>query len=454
MDKNSLQHIIAQGENEQTEFKTSFNKEVIETIVAFANKKGGSIYIGISKTNNIVGVKVNGESIQNWINEIKSKTTPALIVDSDFIKIENKTIVRLRIAEYPIKPVSTQGKYYKRIFNSNHLLSTDEIANEHLKTINTSWDYYPSPYHTIDDIDIDKVGRFVAETERKNDNKIAIDAIEFLKKFEFIRNEQLTLGAYLLFVKNHCTISDIQVGRFKSDITIIDSISLNTDLFAEVDEILAFIRKHLMVEYIITGEAQRTERFDYPTDAIREIVINMIVHRDYRNSSASIIKIFDDRIEFFNPGNLYDGLTVNDLLSGNYTSKTRNKLIAKAFKEVGLIERYGTGIKRIIDICANYGTIPPKIEELPKGFRVTLFKEKLNDTLNDPINDTLNDTLNDRTNAILNYIKENKNITQDEIAEKCKVSVETIKRDISKMQNANLIKRVGSRKSGYWQILE
>mgnify|MGYP005843571787 CR=1 FL=1 len=446
MDKNSLQHIIAQGENEQTEFKQSFNRQVIETIVAFANKKGGSIYIGISKTNNIVGVKINSESIQNWINKIKSKTTPALIVDSDLIQIENKTIVRLRIAEYPIKPVSTQGKYYKRIFNSNHLLGTDEIANEHLKTINTSWDYYPSPYHTIDDIDIDKVGRFVAETERKNDNKIEIDAIEFLKKFEFIRNEQLTLGAYLLFVKNHCTISDIQAGRFKSDITIIDSISLNTDLFTEVDEILAFIRKHLMVEYIITGEAQRTERFDYPTDAIREIVINMIVHRDYRNSSASIIKIFDDRIEFFNPGNLYDGLTVNDLLSGNYTSKTRNKLIAKAFKEVGLIERYGTGIRRILDICTRYGTIPPKIEELPKGFRVTLFKEKLNDPINDPINK--------REQLILQLIRNNKFITRDEMAEKCKVSVETIKRDISKMQNANLIKRVGSRKTGHWQILE
>jgi len=99
----------------------------------------------------------------------------------------------------------------------------------------------------------------------------------------------------------------------------------------------------------------------------------------------SIIKIFDDRIEFSNPGNLYDGLTVNDLLSDNYTSKTRNKLIAKAFKEVGLIERYGTGIKRILDICTNYGIIHPKFEEVQTGFLVTICKEKTKSFENDTL---------------------------------------------------------------------
>ena len=99
-----------------------------------------------------------------------------------------------------------------------------------------------------------------------------VTLLDFLSKMEMIREGKLTFGAYLLFVEDHCSISDIQIGRFKSDITIIDSLSLNRDLFSEVDEILAFIKKHLMVEYIITGEAQRTERFDYPLDAVREVV--------------------------------------------------------------------------------------------------------------------------------------------------------------------------------------
>src|SRR5665647_948951 len=207
-----------------------------------------------------------------------------------------------------------------------------------------------------------------------------MSGLDFLEKIEIIRNHQLTFGGYLLFVKDYCLISDVQVGRFKSETTIIDSISLNSDLFTETDEIMDFIKKHLMIEYIITGEPQRTERFDYPLDAIREIVINMIVHRDYRDSSGSIIKIFDDRIEFFNPGNLYGGITIQDLLSGNYISKSRNKLIAKAFKEAGLIERYGSGIIRIYKICKEYGIKEPDFKEISNGYMVTLFKDSIDVT--------------------------------------------------------------------------
>ena len=103
----------------------------------------------------------------------------------------------------------------------------------------------------------------------------------------------------------------------------------------------------------------------------------MIVHRDYRESSASIIKIFDDRIEFYNPGKLYGGITINDLLTGSYTSKSRNKLIAKIFKEAGLIERYGSGIMRIRHICKKIGIVEPVFQEISNGFMVTLYNEKL-----------------------------------------------------------------------------
>jgi ATP-dependent DNA helicase RecG len=163
-------------------------------------------------------------------------------------------------------------------------MSLDEIANEHLRTLNSSWDYYSDPDQGIETISIAKVQRFIQRVEQQAQKKIENEPLEFLKKLEIIRNDQITFGGFLLFVKEYCLISDVEVGRFKSDTIIIDSLSLNTDLFTEIDEILNFIKKHLMVEYIITGEPQRTERFDYPVDAIREIVINMVVHRDYRDS--------------------------------------------------------------------------------------------------------------------------------------------------------------------------
>ena len=104
----------------------------------------------------------------------------------------------------------------------------------------------------------------------------------------------------------------------------------------------------------------------------------MLIHRDYRDTSGSLIKIYDDKITFYNPGALYGELTIKDLLTDNFTSKTRNKLIAKAFREIGKIERYGSGINRIINYCKEYGIIKPKFEEHADGFKVTIFKEKLN----------------------------------------------------------------------------
>ena len=185
------------------------------------------------------------------------------------------------------------------------------------------------------------------------------------------------------------------MGRFKSETAIIDAISLNTDLFTEVENVIAFIKKYLMVEYIIIGAPERIERFDYPLEAIREIVINMIVHRDYRNSNASIIKIFDNRIEFYNPRYLFGNFTINDLLTGNYTSKSRNKLIASAFKEVKLIERFGSGIKRIFDLCKNHGIIAPVLKESSDGITFVVYNELLNknsDTDVDTDNNNTNDT--------------------------------------------------------------
>jgi len=255
-----------------------------------------------------------------------------------------------------------------------------------------------------------------------------------------LREDKLTFGGYLLFADDYCLISDVQVGRFKSESTIIDSISLNTDLFTEVDEILAFIKKHLMVEYIITGQPQRTERFDYPLDAIREIVINMIVHRDYRQSSASIIKIYDNHMEFTNPGNLYGGITLHDLLPGNYSSRTRNKMIAKTFKEAGLIERYGTGIMRIRKICNEYGIKEPQFKELSQGFSVTLFKEKSGE------NFTENFTENNRLGKIMQLISKNSKISTESLAKELGVSRQTIATAIAFLKNKGKLERIGPAK--------
>ena len=163
----------------------------------------------------------------------------------------------------------------------------------------------------------------------------------------------------------------------------------------------------------------------------------MIVHRDYRDSGNSIIKIFDDRIEFFNPGKLYDDLTIEKLQSGNYSSRTRNRAIARAFKEAGVIERYGSGIARIKDECRRHGVLEPIFEEFVHGFRVTLFKEKLEEETNVG------------TNELYSFIQDNQPVRVSFIKEHFdKVTTRTLERWIKKLKDEDKIEFRGSKKTG------
>jgi ATP-dependent DNA helicase RecG len=431
---------IKQGESQTIEFKASFQKELIETVVAFANAKGGKILVGVSDDGDIVGVELKKESLQDWINQIKTNTQPSILVDIEVVEIDNKSIAIVDVKEYPIKPIAYKNRYYKRIKNSNHLMSLDEIANMHLQSINSSWDYYIDDRHNFDDISQENIDYFLSRVEKNLDKTFSEDPFMVLKKYELIKDDKLTFGAYLLFTSNNSALTAFSIGRFKSPIDIIDNIDINTNLFAQVDLAIEFIKKHLMTEFIITGEPQRTHKYDYPLEAIREIVVNMIVHRDYRDSGNSIIKIFDDRIEFFNPGKLYDDLTIEKLKSGNYSSRTRNRAIARAFKDAGIIERYGSGIDRIKNGCKIHGIAEPKFEEFAHGFRVILYKEK---------DVGINVGTNVGTNELYDFIKENQPIRISHITKHFnQVTARTIERWIKKLKDEDKIEFRGSKKTG------
>ena len=108
-------NILPQKESQTVEFKSAFNEDAIETLVSFSNAKGGTVYIGISDNGKVPGIAIGKETIQNWINEIKNKTSPQLIPDAEIMQVYNKTAVSLFIPEYPVKPVSIRGKYWVRL---------------------------------------------------------------------------------------------------------------------------------------------------------------------------------------------------------------------------------------------------------------------------------------------------------------------------------------------------
>ncbi|MCD6179131.1 MAG: putative DNA binding domain-containing protein [Bacteroidales bacterium] len=128
MTESKLQQIIKQGENEIVEFKQSFSKSVIETLVAFSNTKGGRILIGVADDGTVQGVSITEETVQKWINEVKQNTDPAILPVIDIADIDNKTIVVFTISEFPVKPVSYKDRFFARKQNSNHRLNAEQIT--------------------------------------------------------------------------------------------------------------------------------------------------------------------------------------------------------------------------------------------------------------------------------------------------------------------------------------
>jgi len=220
---------------------------------------------------------------------LEFKTQPSLMPDVEIVNIGKFSAVRFYIPEFPVKPVSYRGKYFKRVGNSNHQMTLAEIANLHLLTFNSSWDSYPSSNYSIENISLEKVNQFVSRANKTRENPIADDPLTVLYKYELIKDAGVTNACHLLFSADDVFDAAIELGRFSAPTLIKDGRTSRCDLFSQVEDVLSFIKKHINKSFIITGNPQREERWQYPLEAIREIVINMIVHRNYADSGDSVV---------------------------------------------------------------------------------------------------------------------------------------------------------------------
>jgi ATP-dependent DNA helicase RecG len=199
--------------------------------VAFANTKGGKVYVGMDDNGIVISnFKIGKESVQQWTNEIKNKTIPGIIPDATVEEINGVLLVVFSIQEFPIKPVAFKGRYYRRVKNANHQMNLQEISDLHLKTFNSSWDYYPSPHYGLGTIDLDKVNRFIESSNVIRENQIQEDPLTVLRKFEMLKeNGQIANACHLLFSKNEVFDATISIGRFSTETSIKDSLVLRTD---------------------------------------------------------------------------------------------------------------------------------------------------------------------------------------------------------------------------------
>jgi len=433
---NKLNKIIDSGETETVEFKESPADAFFKTLSAFANSKGGIVFLGIDKKAGIVGVDSSADFLTDFTNRIVDKLS--LYPDIETIDVQGKRVLAVKIIR-PGFPVSFQGRYYERIGNTTREMTPQKL--QALLLSKSPWDSITGNF-SPDEIDDETVSLFVRlaiEAKRLPDLSLKEKPIEVLKKLEYLADGKLTNGAILLFGKNpqqhfinHC----VRIGRFKTETTIIDDKWAKGNLFKQFKETEKILKQFIAVRYEIK-EFFRKDIWDYPIEALREAVLNALIHRDYFDvANFALIKVYDDHIWITNPGGLPEGITLEEL-SRPHKSRLRNPQIAKAFYLAGLIEQYGSGTVRMIEWMKEAGLPAPEYKEEQGGFSVYFYKDIFTEE------NLRKMGLSDRLIKAVLYVKEKGRITNKEYQKAYEVSRQTAARELSHLVQSNVLLRHG-----------
>lgn len=219
------------------------------------------------------------------------------------------------------------------------------------------------------------------------------------------------------------------------------------DIIDQVDKALNFVLEHIpMAAWLVPGEIERREKYEYPPDAVKEAIVNAIVHRDYSSTGNVQVRVFDDRIEMWNPGRLPEGWTVENLKE-EHDSIPKNPLIANQFFLIKLIEKWGTGTNDMINECINWGLPEPEFEFTGTSLVVTFKKAKLSEEILQALR------LNERQKKAWEYVLINKKITNEDYRGLFpNISGETARLDFIDLVNKDILKKVGRTKGVYYVL--
>ena len=441
MTEKELTKFISSGESDTQEFKTSFDRETIETCGAFANSRGGRMFIGVSGDGSIAGVQIGVETFNEWRNQIAQSSDPTIIPDIESIEINGRTIAIITVQEWPIKPVAIRGRHYKRVGNSNRAMNPQEVTSLHLETTGRSWDYHKSDNYTIQDIDNGKVQKYIQIAQETGRRQIGNNEkpLDVLRKLDLVIDDKPTFASLLLFGsedRQFLSQATIHCGRFLSETEIDDDRMITGTLMTQIEEGMDFIKKHIKKSLRIKDTARREDVWEYPLDATREAIINAVCHRDYTLPSKIEVRIFDDSITIWNPGGLPRGLTIDDLYRP-HPSVLRNKGIAAALYDMGYIEQWGSGIERMRQACLRADLPEPKFEEYQGGFRVTFSKDIYSEEKLQSLG------LNERQVKAINYVKRKGRISNSKYQKLCSTSERTATRDLSELVESGIFIQIG-----------
>ncbi|MGY0288695.1 MAG: RNA-binding domain-containing protein [Candidatus Methanodesulfokora washburnensis] len=426
-------------EGETLEFKRSLSDfdEVLATVSAFSNTKGGTILIGVDDNGEIIGVDLGKRTLEEIASRIAQNTDPRVYPEIAVKKMGGKNIIEIRVSERSDKPVFAKGVAYKRIGRSNIKMDRDEILNLLRGTYELS--YEDVEIASIDEIDLNKVKSFIHRAKEARSVSVPEDELAVLRNLGLI-DEKARLAALLLFGRNpqsRVPWAIVKIGKFLSERAMpIFEKEIEGDLIEQIErsyaEVLSLIRKETRVVNL-----RREEILEYPAEALRELIVNAVSHRDYSIKSPVYIKIYDDKIIIENPGGLPPGITVDELKKP-HRSVLRNPKIANVLYNLGYVEKWGVGTLEVMRKCLLNGNGEP-IFQSNGFFKVEIKSRYLS-------------AIDDRERTILEYIRKNGKVSRSDLERILKLRESSVRKILEKLQRRGLIVKEGGGKNTVYKL--
>ena len=377
-----ITQLISRDECKTLEFKrdASSPRPILKALIAFANSAGGRLVIGVADDKQIVGVENPLDEEERLCNLIADSISPRLVPNIELVTLDDKTLMVVEVFLSNSRPhwLNTEGAQegvYVRLGSSNRKADHALIAELRRSVEGVVFDEMAMPDLLVDDLDLKAAQQ--AFGDRRHLDEQALLTLKLLTHHQ--GKLVPTKGGILLFGKQrtfHFSDAWIQCGRFfgTKKIDIFDHIEIDEPLPKAVDEVMLFMKKHAFRGADLS-EVRRKDVWSIPLGILREVIINAIVHSDYSQRGAPIRVVFlDDRIEVESMGILLPGLTIEEMKQG--TSRIRNHVIARLFRELDLVEQWGTGVRRIFEEARELKLPEPKIEEVGMRLRFTVYLSK------------------------------------------------------------------------------
>ncbi len=444
-------------EAEHIEFKEVWRDEYIKTLSAFANTRGGVLYVGIRDDGSIAGVDNIKKLLENIPNKVIQLLGITIGVDSE--DMEGKLVLVIKVDKSE-QPISYGGRFYIRSGSTTQELKGNELQKKILKANHISWDEVLMPDASWVDMDYNAIDDFLDKAQRNNRLPQGIDKKDvkaIFNKLYLAQNDVLTRAAVLMFSNKYRLAghqSFCKIGRFKgeSDTELITDDIVEGPLYWMPERIMEILKGKYMSKLFTYDKLWRIETWEYPETALREAILNAVTHRDYTSVSFFTIKVKDHNLQLWNEGELIAPLSIESLLT-EHPSKLRNKLIADVFYRAGLIESWGRGTNKILEDALNGGYVEPQFKVTFGGIQVLFVrKEQAKQgvyTDNGGTNGGINGGINDIETIIINIIKENPGIKANGISQKISShSKRTVERYIKELKGKGVIEYRGSLKTG------